>query len=124
MMMVMMVMMKVMMMLVMVVVAMVMMMMVVMVTVMMMVMMMMMVVMVMVMMMVKVMVEIEPHQLTPQQTHRWIQMTMRLPRSNDFSQEIRGRFSLLYLYLLKTENLWNILGNCLMAKVEVEESFS
>ena len=80
-------------------------------------------VMVMVMVMMMVMVEIEPHQLTPQQTHRWIQMTMRLPRSNDFSQEIRGRFSLLYLYLLKTENLWNILGNCLMAKVEVEESF-
>ena len=82
-----------------------------------------MMVMVMVMMMVMMMVEIEPHKLTPQQTHRWIQMTMRLPRSNDFSQEIRGRFSLLYLYLLKTENLWNILGNCLMAKVEVEESF-
>ena len=90
---------------------------------MMMVMVRMMVVMVMVMMMVKVMIEIEPHQFAPQQTHRLIQKTMRLPRSNDFSQEIRGRFSLLYLYLLKTENLWNILGNCLMAKVEVEESF-
>ena len=62
------------------------------------------VVMVMVMMMVMVMVEIEPHQLTPQQTHRWIQMTMRLPRSNDFSREIRSRFSLLYLYLFMTEN--------------------
>ena len=90
---------------------------------MMMVMVRMMVVMVMVMMMVKVMIEIEPHQFTLQQTHRLIQKTMRLPRSNDFSQEIRGRFSLLYLYLLKTENLWNILGNCLMAKVKVEESF-
>ena len=63
----------------------------------------MMVVMVMVMMMmkvkVKVMIEIEPHQFAPQQTHRLIQKTMSgLPRSNDFSREIRGRFSLLYLY--------------------------
>ena len=53
---------------------------------------------------VKVMIEIEPHQFAPQQTHRLIQKTMSgLPRSNDFSQGIRDRFSLLYLYFQDTK---------------------
>ena len=86
---------------------------------------MMVMVMVMVTMMVMVMVEIEPHQRAPQQNSP--------DESDDNEATTIERFltrnkkqKIFYCIciLLKTENLWNILGNCLMAKVEVEESFS
>ena len=70
--------------------------------------------------------KLSPTSLTHSKTHRRIQTTMRLPLSNDFSPEIRSKFSLLYLCLFMTENQWNIFGNCLsveLQKFEVEESF-
>ena len=70
----------------------------------MMMMMMMMVMMVLVVKVkVKVTIEIESPPVAPQQTHRLIQKTMSELRSNDFSQEIRDRFSLLYLYFQDTK---------------------
>ena len=48
---------------------------------------------------VKVMIEIEPPPVCPTANPPVDpEDNVRLPRSNDFSREIRGRFSLLYLY--------------------------
>ena len=71
----------------------------------------------MVMMMVKVMIEIEPHQFTPQQTHLLIQKTMKATTIERFlTRNKKQKIFYCICILLKTENLWNILGNCLMAK--------